>query len=274
MVRRRKNIRKNNSIATFISKFFSPKEYIGIEYHHNTRSIVYGKMNKDGLMIDENSSVMSTLEWEISVAKSKAKYFSKRAFIINVDGKKLSKKYNILKLKKGIEQVEECDCCKGIVLNADNAVNCNSGSIPDNTNSNINLGNELNISGKRFETINNTTTTTTNIPYIKLKDTGTAYKLPSYDADSNVKQIEKIIGGPSDKDLNPSYHVLWKGYPATWERYSDLVTMPNNSESSVDKLIEDYYYNRNDGVSLMTSVHPDHVRNNNNYDKKRKKRKK
>jgi hypothetical protein len=253
MIRRRKSIRNNNAIATLISKYFSPKEYIGIEYHHCKQNIVCGKMNKDGLMIDENSSVMSTLEWEISVAESKAKFFSRQAFITNVDGRKLSKKYNILMLKKGIEQVEECDYLKGVV-------NYNSGFIQDNTNSNITLGNELNISGKSIGTLD--------------KDTETANEPPSYDADLNVKQIAKIIGGPSDKDMNPSYHVLWKGYPATWERYSDLVTMANNSESSVDKLIEDYYCNRNDGVTLMNSVHPDHVRNNNKYGKKRKKKSK
>ena len=65
------------------SNIFGAKEYVGIEYHYQG-DIITGKMNTNGLMVvGDNGALMKSADWEVNVAKSKAKYFNKYAYYEN-----------------------------------------------------------------------------------------------------------------------------------------------------------------------------------------------
>jgi len=104
-----KKRKRNVSVLNFISNIFGAKEYVGIEYHYQG-DITTGKMNTNGLMVvDDNGALMKPADWEVNVAKSKARYFDKYTLIVSVDGTKLSAGYSILGLKNHSFDVCECD---------------------------------------------------------------------------------------------------------------------------------------------------------------------
>ena len=114
---RGKKRKRGVSVLNFISNIFGAKEYVGIEYHYQG-DIITGKMNTNGLMVvGDNGALMKSADWEVNVAKSKAKYFNKYAYIVSVDGKALSEKYNVLGLKKGSFRVNKCDFGKDLDTN-------------------------------------------------------------------------------------------------------------------------------------------------------------
>ena len=76
---------------SLVCKKLNAKKYVGILYRDKTP----GKMNSDGLMLGKNDKPMNILTWEVHVANSGAKNFSKYAAIVNVDGEKLKTAVNM-----------------------------------------------------------------------------------------------------------------------------------------------------------------------------------